>query len=234
MMLRLQDLTVSTLVLAFRRCIINPDALFFFKWEKGPNDASVHSICRSPNDEFHFTGVPGPLRLDFPICTPSKASRQTLADSGTFLGLSPSGKSLARLSSPSLLDQLIDKGTIKRKVWSVTLLDTESGILSLGGTIAREVEETKTRVEIELKHFGDPIATPDWVLSQVDAQMKVAMPIDSTWDQPFKWTNVQGAAGWWTALMAGVWVNGAKVRSLHRWWLSTIQWRREVLSNILI
>lgn len=94
----------------------------------------------------------------------------------------------------------------------MTLLDTETGLLSLGGTIAREVEETKARVELELKHFGDPIATPEWVADQVAAHLKVAMPAREAWDEHFKWTNVQGAAGWWTALMAGVWVNGAKVR----------------------
>lgn len=182
----------------------------------GPRDESVHAICHNPSDEFHFTGndISRPVRLKFPICRPSKASRQTLANSGTFLGLSPPSESLARLSSPSLLDQLLDQGILSHKSWSVTLLDTETGILSLGGTIAREVEETKIRVETELKHFGESVATSEWVSAQVEEQMKLAMPVDSAWDEHFKWTDVQGAAGWWTALMAGVWINGAKVRLL--------------------
>lgn len=109
----------------------------------------------------------------------------------------------------------------------MTLLDTENGILSLGGTIAREIEETKTRVELGLKHFGDPVATPEWVADQVEARMKIAMPREDAWDAHFKWTNVQGAAGWWTALMAGVWVNGAKVcgkmeRRLPGYWVSGV------------
>ncbi|KEF58289.1 uncharacterized protein A1O9_06215 [Exophiala aquamarina CBS 119918] len=195
----------------------------------GPNDDSVHAICRLPSDEFHFhlpftsssSSSSGstiglrPIRLDFAVCRPSKSSRQTLAHAGTFLGLSPSSSSsrstLSRLSAPSLLDQLHSKGAIAQKVWSVTLLDTETGILSLGGTIVQEVEETKARVELELKHFGDPVATPDWIAEQVEGRLKLAMPRGDAWDAHFKWTNVRGAAGWWTALMAGVWLNGAKV-----------------------
>ncbi|KAK5045926.1 hypothetical protein LTR84_008712 [Exophiala bonariae] len=179
----------------------------------GPSDDSVHAICHNPSDEFHFTSndITSPIRLNFPICRPSKASRQTLTNSGTFLGFSPPSEFLSKLSSPSLLDQLVNQGILKHKIWSVALLDTETGILSLGGTIAREVEETKIRVETELKHFGESIATAEWVTAQVEEQMKSAMPMASAWDEHFKWTDVQGAAGWWTALMLGVWINGSKV-----------------------
>ncbi|EXJ53479.1 uncharacterized protein A1O5_13255 [Cladophialophora psammophila CBS 110553] len=110
-----------------------------------------------------------------------------------------------------LLTQLKEGDIIKEKVWSVTLLDTETGILSLGGTIAKEVEEAKIRGEVELKYFGDPAVTSEWVSEQVIAQLQGAMPNEIPWEQHFKWTEVQGAAGWWTALMKGVWVNGAKV-----------------------
>jgi hypothetical protein len=96
-------------------------------------------------------------------------------------------------------------------MWSVTLLEAGSGILSLGGTIAKEVEEAKTRGEVELKHFGDPVAIPQWVTKQVHNQLRILMPSELPWDHHFKWTKVQGAAGWWTALMSGVWINGAKV-----------------------
>jgi hypothetical protein len=133
-----------------------------------------------------------------------------LANSGTYLGLGPH-KALARLSSKPLLDQLTDTDIIKDKVWSVALLDAESGILSLGGTIARDVEEAKTKSEVQLKHFGDPIATPEWVQAQVETQVKFSMSPESPWDHHFKWTQTQGAAGWWTGLMRGAWVNGAKV-----------------------
>lgn len=178
----------------------------------GPNDHRVHPICRSPSDEFHFPDLVESVRLDFPTCNPSKASRQTLANSGSLLGLAPH-QSLARLSSTPLLSQLVEKGAIKRNIWSVTLLDTESGVLSLGATIAKDVEQAKIRGEIELRHFADPVATSEWVTEQVDGQMGLLMPPELPWDHHFKWTDVQGAVGWWTALMSGVWINGAKVWS---------------------
>ena len=153
------------------------------------------------------------MRLDIPICTPSKSSRQNLAKSGTFLGLAPSTQSLSRLSSAPLITKLRESNIIGDNLWSVTLLDTETGVLSLGGTIAREVEEAKVKGEIELQHFEDPAATSQWVADQVNARLRVSFPLSSSWDKHFKWTDVQGAAGWWTTLMKGVWINGAKVRS---------------------
>ncbi|KAK5354105.1 hypothetical protein LTS03_006913 [Exophiala xenobiotica] len=176
----------------------------------GHSEARVHALCRRPNEEFHFPDHNNPIRLDFPICNPSKASRVTLANSGSILGLAPH-RSLARLSSSPFLVQLQEKNTIQDNMWSVTLLDAGSGILSLGGTIAKEVEEAKIRGEVELKHFGDPVAIPQWVTKQVDNQLRILMPSELPWDHHFKWTKVQGAAGWWTALMSGVWINGAKV-----------------------
>ena len=188
-----------------------------------PNDDTVHSICKSPSDIFHFpthdsSSSFSSLRLTFPICTPSKASRQSLSRSGTVLGLSPPASispslslSLSRLTSPPLLSQLHNAGLITEQIFSITLLDAESGILSLGGTIAREVEMTKLRSTIELEHFGDPSASPQWVAEQVDGQMEQRMPSEMKWDEHFKWMDVRGAKGWWTGLMAGVWVNGVKV-----------------------
>ena len=41
--------------------------------------------------------------------------------------------------------------------------------------------------------------------------MGMSMPENLPVDAHFRWTNTQGAVGWWTALMGGVWVNGAKV-----------------------
>lgn len=178
----------------------------------GHSDERVHPLCPLPSDDFLFSGL-DPIRLACPICTPSKASRQTLANSGTLLGLSPHG-SLARLSSQSLLSQLLDKNVISHNIWSATLLDADTGILSFGGTIAKEVEEAKIRGEVELQHFGESVATPEWVAEQVAGQMRLVMPAELPWDHHFKWTDVQGAAGWWTALMRGVWISEAKVSKI--------------------
>lgn len=184
-----------------------------------PNDGPAHAICKSPSDIFHLPthdGHHSSIRLTFPICTPSKASRHTLSRSGTILGLSSSisssaSKSLARLTSATLLDQLHAAGLITDKIFSITVLDAESGILSLGGTTAREVEMAKLRSTIELQHFGDQTASPQWVADQVEAQMEQSMTASMVWDEHFKWMDVGGAKGWWTGLMAGVWVNGVKV-----------------------
>ena len=176
----------------------------------GFSEEKVHAICKRASEEFHFANR-SPFRLDLPICKPSKSSRQTLANSGTILGLAPHPGSLSRISSSPLLEQLHERGPVPGKLWSVTLLDGESGVLSLGGTIAREMEEAEIRGEVELKHFGDPIATSQWVSKQVDIRMQRSMPPLDAWDKHFRWTDVQGAAGWWTALMRGVWINGAKV-----------------------
>ncbi|KAJ9605411.1 hypothetical protein H2200_010068 [Cladophialophora chaetospira] len=176
----------------------------------GFSERRVHPICKTSSDDFHFPELFA-VRLDLPICSPAKASRQTLANSGSSLGLAPHAGSLARLASPPLLRQLSEKDLVKEQIWSVTLLDAENGILSLGGTIARDIEEAKVRGEIELKHFGDPVATSEWVIEQVEARLNFLLPPETPWDKHFKWTEVQGAAGWWTALMRGVWVSGAKV-----------------------
>ncbi|KIW41350.1 uncharacterized protein PV06_06917 [Exophiala oligosperma] len=176
----------------------------------------VHSLCRRPSDRFHFPeSKQGPVRVTFPICTPSKASSATLAHSGSILGLAPDRgghKTPSRLlSSPSLLQQLLAQKVVHDALWSVTLIDAESGILSLGGTIAQQVEEIKVRGDVELEHFGDPDATTEWVDQEVVNRMAFLMPPDTQWDHHFKWTETRGAAGWWTTLMSGVWIDGAKV-----------------------
>ncbi|OAL23511.1 hypothetical protein AYO22_06561 [Fonsecaea multimorphosa] len=175
----------------------------------------AHPICARSSDEFHFSpSLLPPIRLEFPTCTPSKSSRQSLAHSGTFLGLAPhhdDTRYLARVSSAPVLTQLKAQGAFAEEVWSVTLLDTDTGILSLGGTIAREVEEAKIRGQVELQHFGEAGVTSEWVGEQVNKQLQAVMPSGMPWDRAFKWTDVQGTAGWWTALMKGVWVNGAKI-----------------------
>src|SRR5690349_17433800 len=77
----------------------------------GLKEDRVHPICTCLSDEFHFSGT-NPVRLNLPACAPSKSSRQTLAKSGTFLGLAPRAGSLARLSSSPLSVKLQEKGVI--------------------------------------------------------------------------------------------------------------------------
>jgi hypothetical protein len=139
-----------------------------------------------------------------------KSSRHTLLSSGSFVGLAPKGP-LARLLGYNIIEQLKKDQSITNDIWSITLLDSETGILSLGGTIARDMEQAKIQGELELQHFGDPAATEELVKGEVDKKLSLSLPDHLPMESYFKWTNIQGAAGWWTALMAGVWVNGAKV-----------------------
>ncbi len=150
------------------------------------------------------------MRLVFPICNPLKSSRHTLSASGTVLGLAPHS-SLARLHGYSILEQLRNDSSVLRDLWSITLLDAENGILSLGGTIAKEVERAKVSAELELQRLGEPGATEDWVTKEVENRLSLSMSDHLPLEAHFRWTNMQGAAGWWSALMGGVWVNGAKV-----------------------
>lgn len=139
-----------------------------------------------------------------------KASRHTLLSSGNFLGLAPHSP-LTRLPGCNILQQLNKANSISSELWSITLLDSETGILSLGDTIAQEMERAKIQGELELQRFGDLEATEEWVNQEVDRRLAVSMPDHLPADAHFKWTNIQGAAGWWTALISGVWVNDAKV-----------------------
>ncbi|KPI40701.1 uncharacterized protein AB675_10838 [Cyphellophora attinorum] len=164
-----------------------------------------HAMCKRASDLFELSTS---VRLSLPICTPPKASSLTLRSSGSVIGLGPPGF-LTRLSGLNILDQLHTQGFITDTISSVTILDAETGVLSLGGTIAKDAEEAKIRAGIELQHFGQAEASPEWVQARVVEGMGL---FDSTSvEKQFKWTKTQGPPGWWTTLMPGVWINGAKV-----------------------
>jgi hypothetical protein len=142
-----------------------------------------------------------------PMCAPSKSTRHTLGSSGSVVGLAPT-ITLARLSAPNLLKQLFEERHIENNLFSLTLFDTHSGKLSIGGTIARQMEEQKTRFQVKLDNFGNPLATADFIEDEVRTKMSSSFP--PTLKEQFRWVEVQGAEGWWTTLMGGVWINGAK------------------------
>jgi hypothetical protein len=144
------------------------------------------------------------------MCSPSKSSRHTIGSSGSVLGLAPLN-TLARIVAPNLIQQLLENHVVQRNLFSLTLHDAESGKLSLGGTTAGEVEEAKTRYQVRIDNFGNPLATPDFVEAEVRNRMSKSFP--PTLKEQFRWVEVQGAEGWWTTLMGGVWINGAKIIS---------------------
>ena len=127
------------------------------------------------------------------------------------LGLSPlSSSTLARLSSPPLLQQLVSSQTLPRNIYSLTLFDACLGVLSLGGTAASLVEEIKVRTQVEVDALGEVSATPREINARVDHVMETSFPKDH--EDQFRWTPVRGAAeGWWTVLLQGLWINGIKM-----------------------
>ncbi|ETN43530.1 uncharacterized protein HMPREF1541_02689 [Cyphellophora europaea CBS 101466] len=170
----------------------------------------IHSLCSQYSELFDLDALASPVRLQLPVCIAPKTSALTLLPSGSVLGLGLPG-SLSRMPGAEFVSQLRMSGVISEAIWSITILDAETGILSLGSTLAEVVEEAKTRAEIELQHYGHSLATPEWVDEQLNLKLEVAMPEGSKFDQHFKWSDLSGAAGWWTSLMPGVWVNGVKV-----------------------
>lgn len=128
------------------------------------------------------------------------------------LGLSPysSSSPLSRLDSSPLLQQLLSAQVLRKDVFSITLLDSTSGILSLGGTLARQVEEAKIRTNVEIDLLGDDSVTMEKINTSVTNQLALTFPADL--EDQFRWVPTRGAAeGWWTTLLAGLWVNGIKV-----------------------
>ena len=142
------------------------------------------------------------------MCSPPKYSKRTLSSSGNVLGLSLPG-ALAQTRHRSLLQELRQQELIETKLWSVTLLDSQSGILSLGSTITSEVEEAKVRTQVELHNIANPGADAKFIDDEVQSRLRKSKPKD--WRGMFRWSEAQGAKGWWTALMQGVWINKVKI-----------------------
>lgn len=92
-------------------------------------------------------------RLAYSQCRPNKAGRRTLETSGSMLGLAPA-KSLVQMDATNILQQLAQSKGISEPVWSLTLLDGESGVLSIGGTIAEEVLRAEHETENALNALG--------------------------------------------------------------------------------
>jgi Eukaryotic aspartyl protease len=73
------------------------------------------------------------------------------------------------------------------------------------------VERAKTQSDVELQHVGDLTVSEKMTKDEVERKLHLLMPDHQPLQAQFKWTDIKGAAGWWTSLMAGVWINGIKV-----------------------
>lgn len=107
--------------------------------------------------------------LSFPFCKPSKQSRETLLSSGGIIGLAPS-ESLKQISVPSLIQQLHDAKIIEEEVFSITLINSFEGILSVGGTAAESMARISERIE-QFLGTSSPSASAEQVM---DAEQDAA------------------------------------------------------------
>ena len=113
------------------------------------------------------------------------------------------------MSEPNILRQILEKRHLDRNLFSLTLLDAQSGKLKLGGTMAAQIEEEKTRFQVRLGNVGNSLATPEFLDAEVRNRMSSSFP--TTVAEQLRWVEVHGAEGWWTTLTGDVRINGAKV-----------------------
>ena len=173
--------------------------------------------CSSPVDTFHLPTINESVPLSFTYCRPSKFSLATLGPSGSALGLA-SSENLRQTKSTSLLRQLLIKGVIQRPVFSLTLINGQKGILSVGGTSAKAIELVEQQTKAELDRAGAiqrgeilPDSDSPSVLNRRAIDGIEAADGSDAWQKDWRWSKVQGAEGWWQILMQGVWVDGIKI-----------------------
>lgn len=175
-----------------------------------------HPDCRGTSDVFHLPHNAfsrAQIRLSFPVCQPLKTSRHTLSRSGSKLGLgAPKPQYLAHTSS-NILTQLFGQKEIEHEVFSLTLLDAETGVLSIGGTIAPRMEKLKIQTEVQLEHLGDATIHAAGIEQEIQRRLDFTMPPGSTYEEHFKWSlaGSYASGGWHTTLINGVWSSGVKI-----------------------
>jgi len=165
---------------------------------------------------FYLPTVGRSLPLEFAHCRPSKASLNTLGASGSTLGLAPS-EHVSQTGSMSLLKQLIDKEAIQQPIFSLTLINGQEGILSIGGTAANAIEMVVSQTKNSLDTLGAiergeslPIQRSSPLVKR-GRKVKEVEPRHADWEEGWAWNKVQGADGWWQVLVQGIWVDGSKV-----------------------
>lgn len=180
------------------------------------------SSCAMATEDMLLPILKKKTPVSFPHCRPSKYSSATLDASGSLLGLAPT-KSLSQIKTPSLIEQLLEANVIEEYVWSLLFINGHEGVLSIGGTAAEAVQAAEEQVKLQLDRLGQ--LERDHATEGSDAQpdedssiprrlatrgRKSGKDSSETWRSGWKWTKVEGAAGWWQILMPGVWVNGIK------------------------
>ena len=122
-----------------------------FQWRSfDPENSLDHPFpyCSLPKDNLYIPSSRDDIPISFPHCKPPKQSLETLGPSGGILGLAPS-KSLKQIDVESFIQQLMSNGMIEHEVFSITLLNAEEGLLSIGGTAA----ESMALIEEKINRF---------------------------------------------------------------------------------
>ena len=201
------------------------------------SNAHPYPTCSLPTDVFHLPTINTQLPLTFAYCRPLKVSRKTLEASGSTLGLAPS-EQLSQTGSTSLLKQLLDTKAIERPIFSLMLLNSHEGVLSIGGTGANAVQlvDKQTRDELDrvgavekgetsstqnddgLDHVGtvgsggmSQPANSNRMVKRSARGMKGVVSRQADWEEGWTWNKVQGAEGWWQILLQAIWIDGSKV-----------------------
>lgn len=91
-------------------------------------------------------------------------------------------------------------------------------MLSIGGTGARAVELVEQQTKDELDHVSaverGEVTTDvggDNIVKRGTMKNELVFDTKANWEEGWKWSQVQGAEGWWQILIQGVWVDGSKV-----------------------
>ena len=113
--------------------------------------------CTVPKDKLYIPSLRQQLPISFPHCKPSKQSRETLGASGAVLGLAPS-ESLKQIKADSFIEQLLETGMVEHDVFSITLINGEEGLLSIGGTAAESMAKIEDSIEKFLGKSPQPKA----------------------------------------------------------------------------
>ena len=118
------------------------------------------------------------------------------------------------MASPSFLKQLLEKGIVRRPIFSIMLINGNEGVLSIGGTAAQAVQLVEQQTKDELDRAGTAEAGHNRDQELLKRESKGETSIHtrgSGWREGWSWSKVQGAEGWWQVLMQGVLVDGVRV-----------------------
>ena len=142
--------------------IFSPSLMVLFPYLMATNEAhrdvvkSDHHTfpsCSIPTEIFHLPTINETAPLSFAYCRPKKSSRNTLGPSGSTLGLAPS-ENLSQTGATSIVKQLVDADIIKQPVFSLLLINSDQGVLSIGGTAANAVGHVLSDIRGNLDRLG--------------------------------------------------------------------------------